>query len=274
MNNLIRFLVRIRVLLLFLCLEIIALVLFTNGSYYQQSVVLTAFHAVRGRWHQQVYNITAYLSLRENNIALAEENASLLNQLARHPVQSDTASILVNDLQNAPVYSYIPAEIIDISITKQHNYIVLNKGKRNGVKPDMGIICSQGVIGVVESVSDHYAFVKSILNIDWKFNVRLKQSGDFGPLQWDGANYRTSILSDIPQHSKIQAGDTVCTSGYSQLFPQDIPVGIVREYEVKRGTYYEIKIDLFVDLRKIRHVNIVNCLHSDELKSLNRLQND
>ncbi len=274
MNNLFRFLFGIRVLLLFIILEAVALTLIATGSYYQQSVVMNTLHAGQSKLQAQATKVTDYLSLGEINKNLAEENTRLRNELSQYTSTIDSITGIVYDTLQHPLYSYISASIADNSVNKQHNYIVLNAGSIQGIQPDMGVITDDGVIGVITAVTEHFAFVKSILNVDWKFNVRLKSSGDFGPLQWDGLNYKESVLSDIPQHSNVAIGDTIVTSGYSKLFPPDIPIGVVKSYEIKRGNFYEIKVSLFADFKKIQYVNIVSFLYRDELKSLKSLENE
>jgi rod shape-determining protein MreC len=274
MNNLLHFLVGIRVLLLFIILETIALTLFTTNSYYQQSVVVNKLHAVRGAMHEQVSKLTQYLNLQETNITLATENTALHNELVRYRLERNATPGTVTSPEGAPLFNYIPAAITDNSVNKQHNYIMLNVGATDHVAPDMGVVTEYGVIGIVMAVTEHYAIVKSLLHTDWRCNVRLVHAGDFGPLQWDGISYNEAVLHDIPQHSNVQVGDTVVTSGYSSIFPPNIPVGVVKSFEIKRGNFYEIRIRLFADFKKIRHVNVVSFLYRHEVKTLNELRDE
>ncbi|MDR3180527.1 MAG: rod shape-determining protein MreC [Prevotellaceae bacterium] len=274
MNSLLRFLVGIRVLLLFIILEATALILFTTSTYYQQSVVMGKLHAVRGVLHEQVSALTQYLDLRETNSILADENTALHNELIRYRLVHNTTPGTATDTTGAPLFNYIPATITDNSVNKQHNYIMLDVGANDHVAPDMGVVTEYGVIGIVMAVTEHYAIVKSLLHTDWRCNVRLVQAGDFGPLQWDGVTYNEAVLHDIPQHSNVQIGDTVVTSGYSSIFPPNIPVGVVKSYEIKRGNFYEIRIRLFADFKKIRHVNVVSFLYRNEVKTLNELRDE
>jgi rod shape-determining protein MreC len=269
MNHLFSYLSGIRVLVVFIVLEIIAIVLFTGNSYYQQSTILKTIHVAWGTVVRPVHSLTQYFSLGAENRQLAEENNRLRNELEylRGSVDTTVATV-VYDKGHRPLYSYIPAEIIDNSVNKQQNFIMLNAGSEQGVQPEMGVITEQGVVGVVTNVSRHYSFVKSILNTEWKFNVRLKSAGDFGPMQWDGLDYMKSVLSDIPQHSNVVKGDTVVTSGYSRMFPQGIPIGVVDTAVVKRGNFHEIKVNLFIDMRKVQYVSIVNSIYRNELDSL------
>lgn len=273
MNNLFSFLASIRALLVFIVLESVALFLFTSDSYYQQSVILKDLHVAWSTVVQPVHSVTQYFSLGTINRQLAEENNRLRNELEYLQSSADSAVTAISyNSKHMPLYSYIPAEIIDNSINRQQNYIMLNAGSEQGVMPDMGVITEQGVVGIVTEVSRHHALVKSILNTEWKFNVRLKSAGDFGPMQWDGLNYKKSVLSDIPQHSNVVKGDTVITSGYSRMFPQGIPIGIVDTAVVRRGNFYEIKVNLFIDLKKVQYVNIVNAIYRNELDTLNTLR--
>jgi rod shape-determining protein MreC len=274
MDNLFRFLVGIRVLLLFIILEAIALLLLTTSSYYQQSVIVNKLHVVRGTLHEQVAQLTQYLDLQEINATLAAENTVLHNELAHYRLVHDATPGMVANQTGAPLFSYIPATITDNSVDKQHNYIMLDVGAADHVAPDMGVVTQNGVIGIVMAVSEHYTIVKSLLHTDWRCNVRLLQAGDFGPLQWDGIAYNEAVLHDIPQHSNVQVGDTVVTSGYSSIFPPDIPVGVVKSYKIKRGNFYEIRVRLFADFKKIRHVNVVSFLYRYEVKTLNELRDE
>ena len=274
MDNLFRFLIGIRVLLSFIIFEIIALLLFTANSYYQQSVVMNRLHSVRGAIHEQVAHFTQYLNLQEENAMLTAENTALNNELVHYRLVHNATPDTATNSAGAPLFGYIPATITDISVNKQHNYIMLDVGAADHVAPDMGVITQNGVIGIVMSVTEHYALVKSLLHTDWRCNVRLVQAGDFGPLQWDGVIYNEAVLHDIPQHSNVQVGDTVVTSGYSSIFPPGIPVGVVKSYEIKRGNFYEIRIRLFADFKKIKHVNVVSFLYRDEVKSLNELRDE
>jgi rod shape-determining protein MreC len=167
MNHLFSFISGIRVLVVFIILEIIALILFTGNSYYQQSVILKNIHVAWGIVAQPVHSLTQYFSLGAVNRQLAEENNRLRNKLEYLQSSVDTTIVtVVYDGQHRPLYSYIPAEIIDNSVNKQQNYIMLNAGSEQGVKPEMGVITEQGVVGMVTEVSQHFALVRSILNIE------------------------------------------------------------------------------------------------------------
>jgi rod shape-determining protein MreC len=274
MENLLRFLVSIRVFLLFIGLEVMALILISTSSYYQQSVILSTVQAGRSVLHMQVSQITQYLDLKSTNKLLSDENTALRNELAHYRFTHDADITTKFDSTGKALFTYIPANIIDNSVNKQHNFIVLDVGSEDGVAPDMGVITEQGVIGIVMAVTEHCSFVKSLLHTEWKCNVRLLQAGDFGPLQWDGLYYNESILHDIPQHSNVQIGDTVITSGYSSIFPLGIPVGTVKAFHTKRGNFYEVRIRLFADFKKIQHVNVVSFLYQNELKTLNQLRDE
>ncbi|MDR3236017.1 MAG: rod shape-determining protein MreC [Prevotellaceae bacterium] len=272
MKNVFRLLAGARILMLFMLLEAVAFLLITSSSYYQQSVVMNQLYAARSFWHKQWNSATQYVGLKEVNEALNEENTALHNMLAQYQSTPNALPGTAFGTAGKPLFSYIPATIIDNSVTKQHNYIVLNVGSANGVAPDMGVIADNGIVGVVTSVTEHCAFVKSLLHTNWRCNVRLMRTGDFGPMEWDGITHNESVLYDIPEHSSVQISDTVVTSGFSGIFPPNIPVGVVIDsHQAKRSNFHEVRIRLFIDFKKIQHVRVVSFLYRDELQTLKPL---
>jgi rod shape-determining protein MreC len=149
-----------------------------------------------------------------------------------------------------------------------HNYITLNVGAEHGIKPDMGVIVHNGLVGTVVYVSEHYSLVKSLLHANWRISAKLARSGTFGSLYWNGTDYREMLLTEIPQHIPVNIGDTIVSSGFSALFPANIPIGTAKSMTTKRGNFYEITVTLFADFKRLRYVDVVDHLYSNELKIL------
>ena len=160
------------------------------------------------------------------------------------------------------------ASIVKISRNKQHNYIILDKGADDGVEPHSGIISSHGVIGIVDAVSSRYSYAISFMNTEFSVSSRLGKEGAVGPLVWDGKGSGGALLRQIPLHNKFEKGDTVYTSGFSSIFPPDIPIGTVEDSRVENGATYEIKVRLLQDFASIRHVTIVANCGRDEITEL------
>lgn len=221
--------------------------------------------------YNSFHSITEYFSLTKVNQSLAEENAKL-KSAQPSSLNITTDSISVNFIQSTSNYRFISALVINNSVNKTLNYITLNKGRKDGVKPDMGIVSPQGIVGVVVTVSENYAMGFSVLNKRWGASAKLKKSGYFGPVEWSGGDYRTANLMEIPFHVELAVGDTIVTSSYSAVFPEGIMIGTVHSFEQPEGeSFYQIRIKLGTDFKSIHYVEVVDNLQKAQLNELNNL---
>jgi len=213
-----------------------------------------------------------YFRLAAVNKKLARENAELKTLIAHLPyVRVTPFSVVTTAEFTDSLYKYKSARVINNSINKLFNYITLNKGRRHGVKPDMGIVCSEGIVGVITHVSESFSLGFSVLNKKWGASAKHKKSGTFGPLSWDGKDADFANLDGIPFHVVIAVGDTVVTSSYSSVFPEGIMIGTVHSIEQPPGdNYYNIRVQLSVDFRAISYVEIVENLKAGEIRNLER----
>lgn len=258
-------------ILLFLALETGSVLMIAYNSVFQQVRIFGVLMQIHGRFLNAQTNIKYYFSLRNVNEQLADENSRLLNQLAKYQTQLDTLkadSLSYKPLGDSSDFSYIPAKIIGNSTNKKQNYIIIDKGRKDGVGKDMGVISPNGVIGVVNAVSDNYSYIISLLNINQSVSAKISRSGAFGPLIWDGRSADYALLTEIPQHIKIQVGDSVVTSGFSSIFPPDIPLGTIRKSKIINGTHHEIQVKLFQDFRTLHYVNVVVSSHKEEVDKI------
>lgn len=168
-------------------------------------------------------------------------------------------------------YRYIPAEIGKISNNRQHNYMIIDKGRKDGVQPMSGVITRQGAVGIIDAVSDHYSFAISFCNHDMTVSARLGREGATGTLVWTGTDTRSATLDGIPHHIAVSAGDTVFTSGFSAIFPPDIPLGTTGEKRLVNGSSFSIDVTLFEDFRRLRYVTIVSNIDKTEIEGLEGL---
>lgn len=249
-------------LLVFIVLETISLIMISESSFFQHLKISGAYMSVRGVLSRTGSDIKYFLSLRDVNSELAMENEKLMSMLESYRylgVPADTAETK---------YDYIPAKIISHSTNNKQNYIIIDKGSRDGVKEDMGIVSPMGIAGVVSKVSDRYSYVISLLNINQSISARIGREGAFGPMIWDGRSAQRALLTDIPQHIKFAIGDTIYTSGFSTIFPENIPVGTAGKSRIIRGTHREIQVRLFQDFKTLRYVRVVINRHREELDNL------
>lgn len=277
MENLLLFFKRFGLFIQFLALEIVAIVLLVSFNGYQRSVFMSSAGWLSGSLYETVDAVSGYFHLREVNEALSAENARLKNELARYRHQDDMAMVSAVDslyLTAADTaywqpYRYVSARIIQHSINKAQNYITINKGTEAGIRPDMGVVSAQGVVGIVKSVSKHYAVVMPLLNVQSRISCKLDSSKNFGSLIWDSADYRYATMQEVPGHVQVMPGETVSTSGFSAIFPAGIPVGKVVDVDINNeNSFLEIQLELAVDFSKIDMVHVIQFEGRDELKNL------
>jgi rod shape-determining protein MreC len=269
MRNLMRFLVQHHFLILFLAIETFSLFLLFSANPYQKVRFYDTTHKISGRFSNRLENILDYFSLRNENQKLAVENARLYNRLASSsaPISTVLGSATGDSIRRKQ-FRYITARVIDNTVNKQYNYITLDRGSESGIKPEMAVIGSEGVVGVVKMVSNHYSSVLSLLNRDFKISGKIKSNGYFGPLSWNGNNPGFATLADIPYHVKINAGDTVITSGYGGVFPEGFPIGVITDFRLKGGNYFEIRVKLSTDFRNLGYVHVIRDFAKPEIDSL------
>lgn len=243
--------------------------MYFDTTYYQKARVSRLTRGIAGVISGQFSNVSQYMNLRRSNIELTLENVALRNEVEKlkGTLEEKGTVTLVDSLHGAK-YLYIPARVIHNSVNRQQNYITLNVGQNDGVTQGMGVICGNGVIGVVASVSKNFSTAISLLNINLKVSAKLQKSGIFGSLSWDGLNYREVVLKDIPLHVPVAVGDSVVTSGFSSIFPRDIPMGTVVNFYVKDGSFYTIHLQLLADFKRLDHVYVVKSFDQPEISQI------
>ncbi len=256
--------------LLFVILEVVSFILIFNFNNYQKVQFLNSSNKVTASIYNSISAVGNYFSLASVNRKLARENAQLKSLVSNLPyIRITPYSIVANVEFTDSVYRFISARVINNSVDKQNNYITLNKGRKHGIKPDQGIINSEGIVGVITNVSESYSLGFSVLNKHWGASAKLKKSGTFGPLSWDGLDSRFASLNGIPFHVEIEVGDTVVTSSYSSVFPEGILIGTVHSLEQPPGeNYYKISVGLAANFRALSYVDVVDNLKKAEVRAL------
>lgn len=271
MRNLVVFLARNYFFLLFLLLEIVSLYFVVQHNYFQHASAVSASNAFTGSLYEWRSDMTDYLNLKEQNKQLAEKLAMYMTRDSSSLQSMQPEVRAVNDTFYRQRYEFLSAKVIDNTVSERNNYIILDRGSAHGVKVDMGVICPNGVVGIVREVSEHYCVVMSVLHEKSSISASVKRDGTFGQLKWEGPDYRTATLTGLETHSKIAKGDTLITSGLGDAFPEGVPVGTVLSYLKKPGEkYYTVEVGLTTDFKKIKHVFIVKNLMRDELQDLRK----
>lgn len=275
MQHLIYFIRKYRYFLLFILLEILAFYLTIQHHSYHQSKFVNSANFVTGGLYNKVSSINEYFHLKTENQLLNEENARLKNQLDRvQIISNDSVYNVLDTTYNIQKYEYLVAKIINNNYSKRNNYLTINKGSDTNISPELGVINSKGVIGVVKNVSSNFATVLSILNSNSKINVRLKNSNHFGSLIWNGDDYAFVQIIDFPRQAKLKKGDTIITGGKSAIFPEGISVGTIENIIIKNHQYHQIDVKLFNDMSSIGQVQIIKNLQKEEQKVLEEKSNN
>jgi len=230
---------------------------------------------VSGEMYNQFSKLTNYLDLREVNEQLAEENRNLHDRQLKSFEKLYGPNVLINDTIYQQQYFYTKARIVNNSTNKQNNYLTLNVGKANGIESGMGVISSNGVVGIIRNVSEHYSTVLSMLHRSTKISVKLKNNNYFGSMQWDGKSYKEGVLMDIPNHVQISKGDTIITSGFSATFPANIPVATIKSFEKPEGeNFYNIHLNFTTHFKNISYVYVIKNNWANEQVELEKKTKD
>ncbi len=230
---------------------------------------MNSANRLSGNFYAALANGKEYLNLKEENERLAKENATLHQRMKEAYAIIPLQTIKVKDTLFRQEYSFATGKVINNTTNKRSNYFTLNIGKNQGVTEGMGVFCNMGVVGVVKNVSANFSSCWSFLHKDIMFNCKLKRDGTYGPLKWEGDDYRFAYMYDVPTHARILTNDSVVTSSLSGLFPEGIPVGTIEEYKRRAGeSTYTLKIKLSTDFKKLNHVYVLNSILKAERDSL------
>jgi rod shape-determining protein MreC len=275
MQQLFAFLYKLRAFFLFVFLQFVCIGFIIKSNNYQNAAFLNSSNRYAASVLNTSNNVSSYFSLKEINSQLAFENAHLREQLMRieqtisHKDDSTELAFLPLNQEAEQKFQFIPAQVINNSVRRMTNFITIDKGTADGVEPGMGLINPMGVVGTVRSASKNFATVTSLLHSSVYLSSKIKSSSTFCSTNWDGKDPASAKLLFVPRHVKINAGDTIVTSGYSGLFPEGIMIGTIKEKSITGdATFYDIKIDLSTDFYQLQHVYVVKNLFKVEKDSL------
>ena len=253
---------------IFILLEVAAFVMLRNNGQMQDIWISRGVHSFMANVWGCTENIRHYFSLKKENDALAERIYRQEQTIRKY--REITGKDFAEDSIPETVgnFRYIPASVAKTGRNSQHNYLIISKGSKDGIVKMSGIITEKGVLGIIDAVGKNYSYGRSFRNSDMTISARIGHEGAVGAISWDGLSSNGAILREVPQHIMLHAGDTVYTSGFSSIFPPDIPLGIIGEYKVENGATYEIKVELFEDFSSIRYVTVVNNVSTEEISEL------
>jgi rod shape-determining protein MreC len=261
MRNVLLFFQKHQFFSLFVILEVISFLMLSHSYSYQRMLRFNAASDVTGTFYTAYHNLTDYIHLKEENRQLLEENGRLYNMLLSQTLSPDSTHYNKSDSS----YRYIPAMVVHSTVNHANNFIILNKGKRQGVQKEMGVVSGKGIAGIVVGVSAHYAIALSLLNRHTHISGRIKKDHQLVNVVWDNGHGQKGKVIDIPAHIQLQAGDTIITSGNSFVFPPGLNIGVVTDFEKsKNNTLNKAGLRFCTDFNSLHYVYVIKNLDKQE----------
>lgn len=282
MQQILNFLIKSRNTLWFLFLLVVAVALTIQAHTYHSNKFVNSTGFLTGGVYKLGDDLTSYFGLKKYNKRLLNENTLLkeqLQQLSYSNLKNNSRSTINDSIIDAPVkipkFQYFSGKVINSSYHKKKNYLTLDKGEKDSVVADMGVITDLGIIGIVREVSQNYATVISILNESSRTNAQLKNTDHFGSLVWNGINPNVVQLIDIPRLAPLKIGDTIITGGRSTIFPKGINIGSIKSYTLNDDqNYFTVNVELFNDMTDVGFVQLIKNNDAKEIRELEKRTNE
>lgn len=273
MRQLFLFLYRYRFFFTFLAWEFVCTWLIIRNNDYQSSAVFTSSNQLVAYIYDIRNYFTSYIALPRMNDELAQENKKLYEQVAL--LKKKIEVLEMNKVkQNADFlsnYEYIPAKVINNSLLRTKNYLTINKGKKDGVEEGMGVVSSNGIIGKVKTCTDNYSTVISLLHENIQVASRIKKNNIICTTKWDLLDYREASVLEIGRHVNLSVGDTIVASGFSEVYPENYPIGIVKTINYpKSNSFLEVKVRLTTDFASLSYVYVIKNKKQNEIDKLEK----
>lgn len=267
MQQIINFVIRNKTFLLFLLLFVLSLALTIQSHSYHKSKFISSTNFLTGGIYNKASSIKAYFNLKKENEILVEENSRLKSLLYNYKILDENLTLIDSSFHEN--FKFKTATVIKNSYSHTKNYLTIDKGSNEGIKQDLGVITSKGIVGIIDNTTKNYSRVISILNTKSRINAQLKNSNHIGSLIWNTKSPEYVQLIDISKFAPVKVGDTIITGGQSSIFPKGIPIGTIATFAIDvNGDMYTLNIKLFNDMTNIGHVFIITNSDTDEIKSL------
>lgn len=268
MQQIINFILKNRIFLLFLLLFSISITLTIQSHSYHKSKVINSANAITGYLHTARHSVVQYFNLKQQNSILIEEN-NRLRLILHNTISNASDPSFIDTINYNSHYKFTPATVVKNQYHTTTNMLLVNKGKADGVQVDFGVITSNGIIGIVNETSDGFATIIPILNKNSRINAQLKKTNHFGSLIWNTEDPSIVQLIDIEKIAPVTVGDTIITGGRSTSFPKGIPIGRIERFKLDAAEdFYEIDVKLFNDMTNLNTVYIIENLKLSEIKLL------
>tara|TARA_R110002073_G_scaffold148335_2_gene301393 strand:+ start:7495 stop:8316 length:822 start_codon:yes stop_codon:yes gene_type:complete len=271
MQQIINFIIKNKTFLLFLLLFSMSLFFTFQSHSYHKSKFINSANFLTGGVYESFNNISGYFGLKKENKILLEEN-NRLKSILINAKTGELKDVYIDSSILNENYKYTAALVSKNSYSLTNNYLTINKGEKDSIKEELGVITSKGIIGIIDKTSKNYSRVRSILNSNIGINAQLKKTNHFGILSWNGKSPYIVQLTDLPKQAPVVVGDTITTGGLSTIFPKGIPIGTVASFKTdETENYFVIDVALFNDMTNVGHVYIIENLDATQISNLNNL---
>lgn len=273
-NNLIDFIRKYCYIFLFVLLEAISMILLFRFNSYQGSVWFSAANSVAAGINSTYSNIISYFQLQQVNQELTAQNIALQREtehLRQSLITATKDTTITEKLMREKLvgYNMVPATVVSNSAERNNNYLVIDRGEKDGIRPEMGVVGGGGVVGIVYLTGPHYSLVIPVTNRKSSISCRVRGQNYFGYLQWDGSSMLSAYVDDVPRYAKVKIGQAIETSGYSAVFPPGIFVGRVRTIRNSAdGQSYRLDVSLGTNFANLRDVLVVTTPYKAEIDTL------
>lgn len=275
MRRLLDFLYQFRLLIVFVVLQLLNISLIFQQKAFHRSKVLRSTNEVTGVMYNWRTSLFDYFSLKGQNEKLNEENARLRSLIRSNYFELYSSSEETFDTLLSRQFIFRPAKVVNNSFTLRDNQLTLDKGLIHGINAGMGVINSQGVVGVIKDCSRHYSTVVPLLHSRFSTSGRIGQSEYFGRVFWNGLDYRKAILEDVPAQSGLKLDDVIYSTSHSGIFPPDVPIGTVSKIIEGNDLFMSAEINLSVDFSRLSYVEVIAnelIVEKDSIESIDPIE--
>ncbi|HET9825779.1 MAG TPA: rod shape-determining protein MreC [Chitinophagaceae bacterium] len=278
MRNIFLFIGRYFTFFVFLVFQFLALSFLFRYNKFHHAVGMGMANELTGWMNSKYANVDNYFHLKQESDRIHRVNDSLINLMKNNFLNPDTATRVVQDtipydtLGHRRRYMWRDAEVVSNSINSERNYIQINRGSKQGIHDNMGVLNSDlSLVGIVVNTSDNFSQVMSLLHVKNNVNAIMKRSGNAGTISWDGKNPFFLTMTGVPKSDTINRGDTVLTGTYSLSFPPLKIIGTVASIvKDNSSSFYILRIKTAANFQNLQHVFVVENLQGDEQEKLDR----
>ncbi len=269
MRNLIAFLSRFQIFVVYAILQAVALTLYFSFFQQPKTQLLSSVNSVNASLWEKRNAIVKHMKLESTNDVLQKTNLELMENQPMSLQRVDRSTMIINDTTYIQKFEYIAGEVINSTFDKANNYFTINIGEDQGVKVGWGVVSDEGIVGVVHSVSKHFSLVKTVLSEHINVDVEIPSVNQSGLLKWDGRSSKIGSVSGVSNDLDIPKWSRVITQGGSGIFPKGILIGkVYKVLEVEGQAIWDVKIAYSVDYRKLQKIYVVHNLLLEEQKKL------